>query len=158
MKRHIYGQKLQDNLNCLQLTKIENSFNSLTLKVEKDIKNPIPKATEQELLIAKNYSKLRTTEAQPARLYGLAKVHKNEIPLRPVLLIPGSSYHKLNKFLNQFLKTVVGANIETSTLDAREKFEKLLLAKIEKIVSLDVRSLYTNFSVSKAIEIAYRLL
>ena len=158
MKRHIYGQKLQDNLNCLQLTKIENSFNSLTLKVEKDIKNPIPKAKEQELLIAKNYSKLRTTEAQPARLYGLAKVHKNEIPLRPVLLIPGSSYHKLNKFLNQFLKTVVGANIETSTLDARKKFEKLLLAKIEKIVSLYVRSLYTNFSVSKAIEIAYRLL
>ena len=102
MKRHIYGRKLQDNLNCLQLTKIENGSNSLTLKVEKDINNTLLKAKKQELLIAKNYSKLRTTEAQLARLYGLAKVHKNEIPLRPVLLIPGSSYHKLNKFLNQF--------------------------------------------------------
>ena len=75
-------------MNGLQLTKIENGTDSLILKVEKDIKNPILKTKKEELIIAKFYSKLRTAEAQPTRLYGLGKVHKNEIPLRPVLPIP----------------------------------------------------------------------
>ena len=41
----------------------------------------------------KVYEALRSTGAQPARLYGLAKVHKKETHLRPVLSIPGSCYH-----------------------------------------------------------------
>ena len=47
---------------------------------------------------------LRSTGAQPTRLYGLAKVHKTETRLRPVLSIPESCYHKLNKFLTPLSK------------------------------------------------------
>ena len=54
----------------------------------------------------KVYESLRSTGAQPARLYGLAQVHKKEIPLRPVLSIPGSCYHKHNKFLTPYLQKI----------------------------------------------------
>ena len=64
---------------------------------------------KQEL--TKIYSKLRTTGAQPVELYGLAKVHKKETPHRLVLSIPGSSYHKLNKFLTPLFEKVPGANL-----------------------------------------------
>ena len=33
--------------------------------------------------------------SQPARLYGLAKLHNKNTPLRPLLSMPGSAYHKI---------------------------------------------------------------
>ena len=101
---------------------------------------------------------MRTTGAQPARLYGLAKVHKNETPLRPVLSIPGSSYHNFNKFLTPLFEKIPGANIETSTLETRKKREMLVLDENEQIISLDLKCLYTNVPVCEAIEIALRRL
>ena len=50
------------------------------------------------------------------------------------------------------------ANIEKSTLDARRKLESMKLGHDECIVSLDVRSLYTNVPLNDAIEIALRSL
>ena len=41
------------------------------------------------------YNKLKPVGSQPARLYGLAKVHKAAVPVQPVLSMPGSAYHKV---------------------------------------------------------------
>ena len=89
----------------------------------------------------KVYEALRSTGAQPARLFGLDKVHKKDTPLRPVLCIPGSCYHKLNKFLTPFFQKIEGANIETNTNDARKTLEQIKLEKDEQILLLDVKSL-----------------
>ena len=70
------------------------------------------------------YNRLRSTGAQPARLYGLAKVHKQGTPLRPVLSLPGSSYDNLNKTLAKYFGEIEGANIKTNTQMAREILEK----------------------------------
>ena len=45
----------------------------------------------------KREARLRSTGSQSARLQGLAKVHKKDTPLRPVLSLLGSSHEKLNK-------------------------------------------------------------
>ena len=54
------------------------------------------------------YTRLRSTGAQPARLYGLAKVHKQGTPLRPVHSLPGCSYDNLNKTLAKFFDETEG--------------------------------------------------
>ena len=56
----------------------------------------------------------------PTAWYGLAKVHKDETPLRPVLSLPGSSYENLNKMLAKFFDNIDGANLETNTKEDRE--------------------------------------
>ena len=89
------------------------------------------------------YSKMRSTGGRPARSYGLAKVHKAETPLRPVLSLPGSSYENLNKTLAKFFD-FDGANIETNTKDARATIEKIAQDPDETIKSLDMKTLYTN--------------
>ena len=106
----------------------------------------------------KVYKALRSTGAQQARLYGLAKVHKTETPLRTVLSIPESCYHKLNKFLTPFFQMIEEANIETNTNDARKTLEQIKLDKDKQNLSLDVKSLYTKVSVNEAINIALRSL
>ena len=89
------------------------------------------------------YSKMRSTGGRPARSYGLARVHKAETPLRPVLSLPGSSYENLNKTLAKFFD-IDEANIETNTKDARETIENIAQDPDETIKSLDVKTLYTN--------------
>ena len=52
---------------------------------------------KKERIPVKVHEVLRSTGAQPARLYGLAKVHKKETPMILVLSIPRNCNHKLNK-------------------------------------------------------------
>ena len=72
--------------------------------------------------------------------------------------ILGSSYYNLSNFLTALFDKVPGANIETSTLDARRQLGSIKLGPVESIGSLDVKSLYTNVPVNEAIEIALRSL
>ena len=104
------------------------------------------------------YSKMWSTGGQPSRLYGLDKVHKAETPLRPVLSLPGSLYENLNKMLAKFFDNIDGVNIEKNTEEARETIENIALDPDETIISLDVKSLYTNIPVKEAIEIALQKL
>ena len=156
MKKSTYREKLDEVLNSDQFQKIEVAKDEIVIKNEKQINNSLQNLMKQGKISDKIYQGLRSTGSQPARLYGLAKVHKKDTPLRPVLSIPGSSYENLNRFLTPFFQKLPGANIETNTQDARKALESLTLEDDEQIVSLDVKSLYTNVPVGEAIEIALR--
>ena len=101
---------------------------------------------------------MRSTGAQPDRLYRLAKVHKQGTPLRPVLSLPGSSYDNLNKTLAKYFDEIEGANIETNTQLSREFLEKTELDSVESIISLNGKSLYTIVPLKEAVGIALRRL
>ena len=90
MKKSTYAEKMETVLDCEQFGKLEKSCDIIVMKNEKELQGKIPVTV---------YEDLRSTGAQPAKLYGLAKVHKKETSLRPVLSIPGSCYHKQNKFV-----------------------------------------------------------
>ena len=96
--------------------------------------------------------------SQPPRLYGLAKVHKKDIPLRPVLSMPGSAYHKIGDQIAKWLKVVPECNINTSSKIVSDSLNDIELNKDEIIVSFDVCSLYTNVPVQEAIDHCTELL
>ena len=64
----------------------------------------------------------------------------------------------LTKCLQSFFDKINGVNIETNTKDAREIIENIALDPVETIISLDVKSLYTNVPLKEAIEIALQKL
>ena len=82
----------------------------MIIKIEKDIKKRIAMKKMDEIS-EPLYMRLRQTGAQPARLYGLAKVHKQGTPRRPVLSLPVSSYDNLNNTLAKYFDEIDGANI-----------------------------------------------
>ena len=82
-------------------------------------------------------------KAKPAELYGLAKVHKKETNLRPVLSNPRKCYYNPNKFLTLLFQKIPEENIETNTNDARKTPEQIKLEKVEQILSLD-KKVYTS--------------
>ena len=71
----------------------------MLLRFEKDINRELLSVKKSNDISGHLYSKLRSTESQPARLYDLAKIHKKDISLRPVLSLPGWLYENLNKIV-----------------------------------------------------------
>ena len=116
-----------DVLNCPQFKETENENDNIFVKIENKVKSFSLEMRRQELISERIEHRLRTTGGQPACLYDLEKFHKTDTPLKPVLSIPGCRYFNLNKFLTSFFEKLPGANIETTTLDARKKSELIAL-------------------------------
>ena len=89
--------------------KIEDQFNKELLSLLKA--NRVSQAF---------YDDVHSTGATSPRLYGLAKVHKPDTPLRPVLSLLGSCYATLNAKLSTYVSDVAGSNIETSTAEMKK--------------------------------------
>ena len=98
------------------------------------------------------FDKMKPVGSQPARLYGLAKIHKTDIPMRPVLSMPGSAYHGVAQVVSNWLSNVPECQINCNTKTICDALKYVNLEKDESIVSFDVTSLYTNVPVIEAIE------
>ena len=123
----------------------------LLLKIEERFNKSLQTLCEHGSISQAFYQSTRATGSQSARLYGLAKLHKDNVPLCPVLSLPGSCYHKLNKILSRFFDKVPGANIETCTPAKKDLLASSTIDEDETVFSLDVKSLYTNVPVQEAI-------
>ena len=120
MKKETYEKKLKDLLQAEQINERKNLTDSVIMKIEKDVNIELLAMKKKDEINEAMYNRLRSTGTQSTRLYGLAKVHKQGTPLRPVLSLPGSSYDNLNKRLAKYFYEIEGANIETNTQMARE--------------------------------------
>lgn len=101
---------------------------------------------------------LKPTDIQPPRLYGLAKVHKINTPVRPVLSMPGSAYYIITNQVAKWLSVVEECNINSSTKSISDSLHQIELNEEDKLISFDVTSLYTNLPVNKAINDCTELL
>ena len=149
MKKETYEKKLKQLLQAEQFSERKNLTDSVIMKIEKDINKELLAMKKKDEISEALYTTLRSTGAQPARLYGLAKLHKQGTPLRPVLSLPLSSDDNLNKTLANYFGEIEGANIETNTQMAREILEKTELDSDESIISLDVKRVCTLMSRSR---------
>ena len=89
--------------------------------------------------------------SQPVHLYGLAEVHKKDIPVGPVLPIPGSAYHKVAVRVAEWLSAVPEEKFNSSTKTVCDKLKDVILEENKIMISFDMSSLYTNVPVMEAI-------
>ena len=78
--------------------------------------------------------------------YGLIKTHKVNYPLRPIIAARGTVTHSLSKWLNTFLKPLVGTFSESHILNSEDFISKIrnIPTINHKLVSFDVEALFTN--------------
>ena len=129
-RKQKYESKLESLLQSAQFVK-NATTDEVLLKIEKEIDKELLAMDKRDEISGQLYSKMRSTGAQSARLYGLAKVHKAETSVRPVLSLPGSSHESLNKKLANFFDNIDGASIETNTKDASEIIENIALIRMK---------------------------
>jgi hypothetical protein len=100
-------------------------------------------------------NKLKIRNAVAPKIYGLPKLHKTNVPLRPIVSCIQSPFTPLSKYLKQILSKVAYKNA-FYIKDARhfkEKVKKFQIPDNYILVSLDVVSLYTSVPISLSLEI-----
>ncbi|KAL1447922.1 hypothetical protein WDU94_008907 [Cyamophila willieti] len=97
---------------------------------------------EKNLLINKNVS--------PPKLYGLAKVHKTGIPIRPVVSYKSAPAYKLAKKSNQLyldMSKYKNPYSINNSLEVIEKIKDMYIPPSAKILSFDVVNLFPSIPV-----------
>ena len=90
----------------------------------------------------------------PPRLYGLPKIHKTGVPLRPIVSAIGSPTYLVAKFLASLLRPHVGQT-ESYIKDSAHFIQKigdLHLEPEDLLISFDVISLFTKVPVQESLQ------
>ncbi len=156
MNRNDYISKMDTILN--DSTKFKCRFDDPTISRERRLTNLLLKLKNQGHISKEIYYLTKPTGSRPGRLYGLPKIHKDNIPLRPVVSAVGTYNYGLGKLLKQMLSNVVQNDVVIKDtfgfVNALRSLPKS--ASKYKMVSFDVSSLYTNIPVNETIEIVLK--
>ena len=100
------------------------------------------------------YRRLRCSVPQPPKLYGLPKIHKPDIPMRPIVSFCGSPTYELSKYLCEILKPLTEDSPHRlqSTEDFINGIKTLRIPDNYKLVSFDVKSLFTSIPLDLALQ------
>lgn len=91
----------------------------------------------------------------PPRLYGLPKVHKEGIPVRPIVSFISSPTYKLAKYLNRWFQWSTDFQSEFSIKNSNEligKIRDFIPPPGSILVSFDVAGLFTNVPLVPTLE------
>ena len=106
------------------------------------------------------YKKLYPTGAVTTKFYGLPKIHKDGVPLRPIVSSRGSITYEVAKDLSRILKPLVGSSPHhiKNTGDFIQQIKEVKLQVDDIITSYDVSALFTSVPIEAARRIIQRKL
>ncbi|XP_046382277.1 uncharacterized protein LOC124153222 [Ischnura elegans] len=152
MKKVDYNKKMEELLS-------DNVYHKLE-------KNPMVKADRMtRAIINRSYipveeqRRLIVSAPKPPRLYDLPKIHKEGVPLRPIVSQIDAPTYRLAHYVANTLQKYVG-NTSSHVKNLAHFVEIIRDLTIEKediIVSLDVVSLFTNVPIADSVDIVKKL-
>ena len=100
------------------------------------------------------YYRLRCHVPQSAKPYGLPKLYKPNIPMRPIVSFCGSSTYQLSKHLTSILKPLTDESRHKpqSTDNFIGAIKTVQIPDDHKLVSFDVKSLFTSVPLQLALD------
>ena len=100
------------------------------------------------------YYRLRCRVPQSAKLYGLPKLHRPNIPMRPIVSFCGSPTYQLSKHLTNILKPLTDKSRHKlqSTDNFIDAIKTIQIPDDYKLVSFDVKSLFTSIPLQLALD------
>ena len=108
-------------------------------------------------IIESLYNRLRPFGSQPPRIYGLPKIHKPEVPLRPIVSCIRSPSYQLSRYITSLMSPLAG-KMDSHVRNSRHFVEVMRCLRIEDdevLVSFDVTSLFTNVPVDETVWVIY---
>ena len=155
LNRDDYVKKMKDILSDTSKFRLECNQTETLEKAEKEVSKEIKKLQVQGLVDAVTSAQLLPHASITPRMYGLAKTHKSGTPLRPILSMINSPYHRLAQWLATKLKPICANVCNFSLKDTFQFVSEIsnLDLKDRMLVSLDVQSLFTNVSIDGVLTI-----
>ena len=153
MDRNEYINKMKNIIND------QNTFKQIpidpTIKQEDRLNRKLRQLKETGFIKDDEYNFSRASGSQPARIYGLPKIHKDGRPLRPILSASGTYNYKLTKLLVHRLSHLrKHETIITDTFTFVDHIRKLNIDMSKhRMISFDVINLFTNIPLQETIRI-----
>ena len=128
-----------------------------TAKLERKLQKRLLELVNSKMLATEIYDRIRPTGSQRPQMYGLPKIHKPNVPLRPILSMIGSAQHELAKWLSEVLDPVLQKYSKHCIKDSftfAEFMQNLIIENETSFMcSFDISSLFTNVPLSETIKI-----
>lgn len=123
------------------------------IKLLQDLKNEM-KIDEE------TYKKLYPTAEGLPLLYCTPKIHKKNIPLRPIVDCTGAVTYQTSKFIVTLLRSLVGKTPQhcKNSQELAKELASVTVEKDEELISNDVVSLFTKTPVSPTLDITRKRL
>jgi len=104
-------------------------------------------------LTEETHRQLCPADSRPPRLYGLPKIHKEGVPLRPTVSNIGTPTYQLSKHLSELLNPLTGksAHHVKNSFHSIEILKSLKIKPDDIMVSFDVVSLFTKVPVEESL-------
>jgi len=161
MKRNLYNNnKLNDIIALPQFQKCvpkrKNEKNQIQ-KEEERIISCLKSLKGQNRISDSLYFKLKPIGSQPPRLYGLAKIHKPDVPVHPVLSMPGSPYYKVSVQVAEWLSVVEECHINSSTKFIADSLHDIKLRMMRNLLASMLRLCILTYRCMKPLKSTYKL-
>ena len=131
------------------------SYRKLDKDPTKKILNEVTKTIKKSTLDENIKNKLISKDAMMPRNYGLPKIHKDGVPILPIVNTINSPTYQLAKFLAKKLKVFVGQT-PYYIKDSTHMVNEIKYFKVEDgdvLASFDVVSLFTKFPVDESLRV-----
>ncbi|XP_046863299.1 uncharacterized protein LOC124457051 [Xenia sp. Carnegie-2017] len=156
LNKNDYHKKMMEILtDTSKFELLNDDAIKITLKRENQVKTLLRKLKAEKCINQKTYNELYPTGTRIGILYGLPKIHKSSIPLRPILSSIDHYSYKLAKFFIPLI-TPISANshvIKDSFSFVQDLLQSDINANNVVMASFDVKSLFTNIPVDETIAI-----
>jgi len=161
MTANQYKEKMRPLLEGSQFQKIKLRKNAIAPNIKLDEKFDVllTKVTNRKSFLSDIFSSLKRVSSQPAKLYGLPKVHKPNIPMRPILSTVASMNHSVAQALDKILKPLINSpKVCKDTFSfVQEISQRTVSTQRETMVSFDVKSLFTMVPLEETIKLCVQL-
>lgn len=145
-----YNNKVAEVLKVGKYTLLnKDPTKSFENKIEKTLRK------HKQYFTKEQRTKLTPHHSKTPHMYGLPKIHKDNVPLRPIVSSRNSPSRELCRYLLPILKPLVGnttSNV-TNTKHFVELTKNMKVTTNDILVSFDVESLFTNIPVKETLNI-----
>jgi len=136
----------------------ENNFHPLPHDHTNKDQTIIQKSLQQcdQIINKKQIKHLIQKNSTPPSLNALLKLHKPNIPIRPIVNNIGAPSYKTAKKLNKILKNHLHLNNHYTTTNSTALVNELTKFKIScnhRLMTLDIKDLYINIPVDETVNI-----
>ena len=153
-KYSVWRQKLNYTKNKKQLGPADKY--DKTMKIEEELAEYLNLLLERNEMSQTDHDSSVPKGSSRPRMYGLPKIHKSTIPLRPILSMSGSPQYRVSVWLCKLLQSVLSlysVHCVRDTFDFVELLSELSVPSEGCLCSFDVVSLFTNVPLSDTVDI-----